>query len=67
MYMKNSLGTCVNSLSLRAEKESGAAEGAVVLNVHGPCASHTVLEQGLCSVDVSAHSSAYKTECMQLI
>lgn len=60
MYMKSSLGTCVNSLSLclRAEKESEAAEEAVVLNVHGPRASHAVLEQRLCFVDVSVHSSA---------
>lgn len=44
MYMKSSLGTRANSLSLclKAEEESEAAEEVVVLNVHGPCASHTV-------------------------
>lgn len=43
-YMKSSLGTRANSLSLclKAEKEGEAAEEAVVLNVHGLCPSHTV-------------------------
>lgn len=66
--MKNSLGTHANSLSLCLKAQEGeAAEEAVVLDVLAHVHHILSLEQPLCFVCVSVHSTAFRGECIQLI